>query len=115
MVRVKKGKAARKHRKHLLKHTKGFRWGRKAKFALAKDALLHGWKYSYRDRRAKKRTRRQNWNIQINSLSRELGLPYNKLIHGMKLKKIELDRKVLSELAEKNPEIFKKIVAEVQK
>lgn len=115
MVRVKKGKAAHKHRKNVLKNTKGFRWGRKSKFALAKDALLHSWSYSYRDRRNKKRDIRQNWNIQINAKSRELGLPYNKLIHGLKIKNIELDRKILSSLAKTNPELFEKVVAEIKK
>lgn len=114
MVRVKKGLSANKRRKNLLKYAKGFRWGRKSKFRLAKDALLHAWKYSYRDRRNKKRDIRRNWNIQINGLSRDLGLPYNKLIHGLKLKNIQLDRKILSELASKNPEIFKSIVEEVK-
>lgn len=115
MVRVKKGKAAHKHRKNVLKHTKGFRWGRKSKFALAKDALLHAWSYSYRDRRNKKRDIRRNWNVQINALSRQLGLPYNQLIHGLKEKHIDLDRKILSEMAKSNPEIFEKIVNEVKK
>lgn len=115
MVRVKKGKAAHKRRKNVLKNAKGFRWGRKSKFALAKDALLHAWSYAYRDRRNKKRDIRQNWNIQINAMSRELGLPYNKLIHGLKLKNIELDRKILSSVAKTNPEIFKKIVEEAKK
>jgi large subunit ribosomal protein L20 len=115
MVRVKKGKAAHKRRKNVLKNAKGLRWGRKSKFALAKDALLHAWSYSYRDRRNKKRDIRQNWNIQINALSREFGLPYSKLIHGLKLKNIELDRKILSSIAKTNPKIFEKIVEEAKK
>lgn len=110
MVRVKKGKAAHKHRKHLLEYAKGFRWGRKSKFRQAKEGLLHAGNYAYRDRRNKKREFRKNWNIQINAMSRQLGLPYNKLIHGMKENKIEVNRKILAELANKNPEIFQKIV-----
>ena len=115
MVRVKKGKSARKHRKNLLKHAKGFRWGRKSKFAAAKEALMHGWQYAYRDRRAKKRTIRQKWNLQINALSRENGIPYSKFIHSLKENKIELDRKILSELAKKYPDVFSKIVEKVKK
>lgn len=114
MVRVKKSTAARKHRRHLLKHAKGFKWGRKSKLRLAKDALRHAWTYAYRDRKAKKRTNRQLWELQINAAVRPLGINYSKFIHGLKIKKIEMDRKVLSELAKKFPETFAKIVEEVK-
>ena len=114
MPRVKRAVQARKHRKHLMKHAKGFKYGRKSKFKLAKDALRHAWTYAYRDRKAKKRTFRNLWNIQINALSRENGITYSRLIDGLKKKKIELDRKVLSELANRYPEIFVKIVEEVK-
>lgn len=113
MVRVKKGLSAHKHRKHLLKHAKGFKYGRKSKYKLAKDALRHAWTFSYRDRKVKKRDFRQLWQLQINAASRPLGINYSKLIHGLKLKNIELDRKILSQLIIKNPEIFQKIVEEV--
>jgi large subunit ribosomal protein L20 len=112
MTRVKRGVAAKKRKKNLLKNVKGFRWGRKSKFPLAKDALTHALGYAYRDRRTKKRTIRQNWQIQINAMCRQLGLPYNKFIHNLKNKKIELDRKILSQLAKENPKIFEKIVEE---
>ncbi len=114
MVRVKKGKAARKHRKHLLAYAKGFRWGRKSKFRLAKDALRHAWEYAYRDRRTKKRERRALWQIQINAACRQQGISYSRFIYGLKKNKIELDRKILSGLAQKNPEIFQKIVEKVK-
>ena len=110
MVRVKKGKAARKHRKHLLKYAKGFRWGRKSKYRAAKDALRHAWEYAYRDRRTKKRDRRQLWQIQINAACRQQGISYSRFIYGLKKNKIELDRKILSNLAQTHLEIFKKIV-----
>ena len=106
MVRVKRGKLAHKRRKHLLKYAKGFRWGRKSKYRLAKEALMHAWKYAYRDRKVKKRDFRQLWQLQINALARKNGINYSKLIHGLKENKIELDRKILSELAKKHPEIF---------
>ncbi len=115
MSRVKRATAARKHRKHLLKYAKGFKWGRKSKYKAAKDALRHAWTYAYRDRKTKKRNFRQLWQTQINSLSRQLGITYSRLIHGLKEKKIGLDRKILSELAKKHPEIFEKIVEEVKK
>lgn len=114
MSRIKRAVQARKHRSNLLKHTKGFKYGRKSKFKLAKDALRHAWTYAYRDRKAKKRTFRNLWNIQINALARQNGITYSKFIHGLKVKKIELDRKVLSELANEYPEIFVKIVKEVK-
>ena len=110
MTRVKKGKTAHKHRKHLLAHAKGFKYGRKSKYKLAKDALRHAWTFSYRDRKVKKRDFRQLWQLQINAAARKLGTNYSKLIHGLKLKNIELDRKILANLVEKYPHIFEKIV-----
>lgn len=115
MSRVKRAVQARKHRKHLMKHAKGFKYGRKSKFKLAKDALRHAWTYAYRDRKVKKRTNRNLWNLQINALARENGITYSRLINGLKNKKIELDRKVLSELAKEHPDIFKKIIEEAKK
>ena len=114
MSRVKRAVQARKHRKHLMKHAKGFKYGRKSKFKLAKDALRHAWTYAYRDRKVKKRNFRNLWNLQINALARANGITYSRFINGLKAKKIELDRKVLSELAKERPEIFKKIVEEVK-
>ncbi|MEA3453233.1 MAG: 50S ribosomal protein L20 [Patescibacteria group bacterium] len=110
MVRVKRGKTAHKRRKNLLKHAKGFKWGRKNKYKAAKEALMHAWSYSYRDRRTKKRDRRQLWQIQINAACREHGVSYSKFMGQMKKKKIELDRKILSQLANEKPKIFEKII-----
>ncbi|MFH1820522.1 MAG: 50S ribosomal protein L20 [Candidatus Nealsonbacteria bacterium] len=114
MVRVKRGKAAHKRRKYILKHAKGFKWGRKSKYKLAKDALRHAWTYAYRDRRTKKRDKRQLWQIQINAACRPQGISYSKFIHGLKKNKIELDRKILSQLAQNNPEVFQKIVEKIK-
>ena len=75
---------------------------------------MHAWKYAYRDRKAKKREFRQLWQIQINAACRQLGISYSKFIAGLKKNKIELDRKILSELAKNHPEIFKKIVEKVK-
>ena len=97
-----------------MKHAKGFRQARKSKFKAAKDALRHAWTYAYRDRKAKKRTFRSLWNLQINALARANGITYSRLIEGLKKKKIELDRKVLSELANTYPEVFIKVVEEVK-
>jgi len=115
MVRVKRGKIAHKRRKHLLKYAKGFRWGRKSKYKLAKDALFHAWKYAYRDRKVKKREFRALWQTQINAACRESGISYSKFIYGLKQNKIELDRKILSSLVQNHPEIFEKILETAKK
>jgi large subunit ribosomal protein L20 len=114
MVRVKRGKTARRRRKKLLKLTKGFRWARKSKYRLAKEALSHALRYAYRDRRTKKREFRRLWQTQISAACKKLGLSYSKFIHYLKEKKIELDRKILAQLAKDYPEIFEKIVEEVR-
>ena len=77
--------------------------------------MRHAWSYAFRDRRVKKRTFRNLWNLQINALARENGITYSRFIEGLKKHKIELDRKVLSELANTYPEVFIKIVEEVKK
>ena len=102
-----------------LRRLRWFTWrsmksGRKSKFKLAKDALRHAWTYAYRDRKTKKRTFRNLWNIQINALARENGMTYSRFIDGMKKKNIELDRKVLSQLAKDHPEVFIKVLEEVK-
>ena len=113
MTRVKKGASAHKHRKHLLAQAKGFKYGRKSKYKLAKDALRHAWTYAYSDRKVKKRDFRQLWQLQINGAVRPLGINYSRFINGLKKNGIELDRKILSQLIEKHPDVFKKIVEEV--
>ena len=114
MVRVKGGKFSQKRRKHLLKYAKGFRWGRKSKYRAAKVALMHAWEYAYRDRKAKKRDFRALWQIQINAACRQRGLSYSKFIAGLKKNKIELNRKILANLAQNHPQIFEKIVEKVK-
>lgn len=114
MVRIKRGKIAHKRRKHLLKYAKGFRWGRKSKYRLAKEALMKAWSYSYRDRKVKKREFRKLWESQISAASRNFGISYNKFIHELKEKGIELNRKILAQLAREKPEIFEKIIEKVK-
>ena len=113
-MRIKRGKITHRKRERLLKYTKGFHWGRKSKYRLAKEALLHAWTYTYRDRKRKKREFRRLWQIQINAACRQHGLSYSKFICGLKQKKIELDRKILAKLAQNQPEIFEKIIEEVK-
>jgi len=114
MARVKRGLIAQKKRENTLKHTKGFRWGRKSKFKQAKEALMHAWTYAFRDRKTKKREFRKLWHIKIGAACKQEGLSYSQFIHKLKKKNIELDRKVLSQLAENHPETFKKIIEEVK-
>lgn len=111
MPRVKRGVIANKRRRNVLKHTKGFRWGRKSKERAAKEALLHAWVHAFQGRKEKKRVYRQLWNVKINAAVRAEGLSYSKFIAGLKKNKIALDRKVLADIAEHEPEVFKKIVA----
>ncbi len=114
MPRVKRGTIAHKHREKVLKLVKGFRWGRKSKERLAKEALLHGLRRKFRGRKEKKRTFRQTWNVRVNAGARAEGVSYSKLISGLKRKNILLNRKMLSELAEHEPAVFRKIVESVK-
>lgn len=114
MPRVKRGIIAAKRRRKILKYAKGFKWGRKSKERAAKEALLHAWTHAYRDRRVKKRTARALWQIQLNAAVRPEGLNYSQFMHGLKKANIELDRKVLSELARNHPGVFKEIISKAK-
>lgn len=111
MPRVKRGTIAIKRRRKILSYTKGFRWGSKSKERAARTALLHAWSHAFKDRKRKKRSFRQLWNIRINAAARENGATYSRLIQTLKKQHIDLNRKVLAELAEKEPEIFAVVVA----
>jgi large subunit ribosomal protein L20 len=110
MSRVKRGTIRARKRAALLKQAKGYRWGRKKIPRLAKVAIIKAGVYQYRDRRQKKRNMRALWQVRINAAARAHGLSYSKFIHLLKLKHIELDRKILSLLAGEHPQIFAKIV-----
>ncbi len=110
MPRVKRGKTANKRRKNILKHTKGYMWTRHSKYRQAKEALLHAWSFQFADRKKKKRNFRRLWQIKIGAGARLNNLSYSQLIHRLKVAKIELDRKILADLAHHEPEIFKKVV-----
>lgn len=110
MTRIKGGLLHAKRRRGILKHTKGYKWGRKSKIKVAKVAKMKAGQYAFASRRAKKRSSRQLWNVRINAAVRDLGLSYSQLIGLLKKKQISLDRKVLSTIAQKYPALFKKIV-----
>jgi len=108
-MRVKRGFKARKRRKKILKLAKGFRGGRSKLFRTAADSVDKALMYAYRDRRRRKRDFRRLWIARLNAAARINSLSYSKFIHGLKNAKVELDRKVLAELAISHPEDFSKI------
>lgn len=110
-MRIKRGYKARKRRKKVLKLAKGFRGGRSKLFRTAADAVDKALKYAYRDRKARKRDFRKLWIIRINAAARMNDLSYSKFIHGLKLANIDLDRKVLADLAISDPAAFSQIAA----
>jgi large subunit ribosomal protein L20 len=114
MARVKRGVAASKRRKNVLEKAKGFRWRRSKNYAAAKEALLKAGKYAYRDRRKKKSVNRSLWILRLNNAIRPLGFTYSKFIALLKSKKVEIDRKVLSQMAVENPAVFAKLVEKIK-
>ena len=106
MPRVKRGVAARKRRKRILKQAKGYFGARSRLHRVAREAVERGWRYAYRDRKQRKRQFRALWITRINAAAREHELSYSRLIHGLKLAGIELDRKVLAQLALDDPKAF---------
>ena len=108
MARVK-STSARRHRK-FLKRAKGFKQARRVRIKVAKEALLHAGQYAYHGRKLRKRDLRNLWIIRLNAAVREEGLSYSKFIASLKRSKIELDRKILADIAVNDPNTFKKIV-----
>ncbi len=114
MPRVKRGVTAHARHKKILKLAKGFRGRRKNVFRIAKQAVMKAGQYAYRDRRTRKRVFRQLWIARINAASRELGVTYSKFMAGLKKAQIDLDRKVLADMAVNDPAGFGSIVAKVK-
>ena len=114
MARVKRGKTSKAKHKKVLKAAKGY-WGRrKNTIRVAKQAVEKAMQYAYRDRRRNKRNFRSLWIQRINAGVRAEGLTYSKFIDGLTKSKINIDRKVLADIAYNNPETFKSIVKKVQ-
>lgn len=109
-MRVKKSVTARNRHKKILAQAKGMQHNRTRSYRLAKQAVTRALEYSYRDRRNKKRDLRSLWITRINAAARLEGTTYGKLIAGLKASKIELDRKILSELAVSEPKAFAAVV-----
>ncbi len=114
MTRVKRGVLKTKTRRNILKQVKGYRFGRSTKEAMANDAIAHAGAYAFAHRRDKKGDMRRLFNVKINAGVRPEGLTYSKFIDALKKKNIEVDRKILANLAEFNPETFKRVLAQVK-
>ena len=110
MTRVKRSVHARKKRREVLERTKGFRGEANSSYKRAKEAMFKADAYAYRDRRNRKRDFRRLWITRINAATRLEGMTYAKFIHGMALAGIELDRKVLADIAVRDPETFRRFV-----
>ncbi len=111
MTRVKRGVTKHRRHKKLLKMTKGHQGVRHTLYRRAHESLIHALKYSYAHRREKKGDMRRLWNIRINAAARANGISYSKLIHGLKLAGVEVNRKMLADLAIREPDAFAQIVA----
>jgi large subunit ribosomal protein L20 len=106
MARVKRSVNAKKKRREVLEAAKGYRGLKKNTYRKAKEQMLKSLSYAYRDRRARKRDFRRLWIIRINAGARQNGLSYNQFMHGLRKAEIELDRKVLADLAVSDPKAF---------
>ena len=114
MPRVKRGKTALRRRKKLLKEAKGYYGARSKSYRKARETLMRAWAYAYRDRKTKKRTMRSLWIVRINAAARLSNLSYSEFMGGLKKADIELDRKVLADMAVHDPKGFEQI-AEIAK
>jgi large subunit ribosomal protein L20 len=114
MPRVKRGVTARARHKKILALAKGYRGRRKNVFRIAKQAVMKAGQYAYRDRRTRKRVFRRLWIARINAASRGMGVTYSKFMAGLKKAQIDIDRKMLAELAVRDPAAFSGIVEKVK-
>jgi large subunit ribosomal protein L20 len=108
--RVKRGVHARKKRREVLERAKGYRGARSRRFRVAREQLLHSGQYAYRDRRAKKREFRRLWITRIGAAARRNGMSYSSFIQGLRGAELDLDRKVLADIAARDPKGFSALV-----
>ena len=111
MSRVKRGVAANKRKKRILRQARGYYGSRHGLLKTAREAVERGWKYAYRDRRQRKREFRALWIARINAAAREHDLSYSRLMHGLKQAGVEMDRKILAQIAVEDPKVFGELVA----
>jgi large subunit ribosomal protein L20 len=114
MPRVKRGVTAHARHKKILALAKGYRGRRKNVFRIAKQAVMRAGQYAYRDRRTRKRVFRQLWIARINAASREAGVTYSRFMAGLRKAQIEIDRKVLADMAVNDPAAFGSLVEKVK-
>jgi large subunit ribosomal protein L20 len=114
MPRVKRSVAARKKRRKVLDQAKGYFGSRHSRYKVAKEQVEHSLVYAYRDRKARKRTMRRLWIMRINAAARAEGLSYNQFVAGCRKAGIELDRKVLADIAVSDPTAFGKIAEQAK-
>lgn len=115
MARVKRGMMARKRHTKLLLQAKGYQGSRSRRYAVAKQTVMKALSYAFRDRRARKRDFRRLWIVRINAAARMCGLSYSRLMHGLKTAGIVIDRKMLADLAVRDMDAFRQIVAQISK
>jgi large subunit ribosomal protein L20 len=114
MPRVKRGVTARARHKKVLEQAKGFRGRRKSVYRVAKEAVMKAGQYAYRDRRQKKREFRALWIARINAAARNLGMTYSAFMNGLKKASIDIDRKVLADIAVHDKEAFARIASQAK-
>ncbi|MDZ4717664.1 MAG: 50S ribosomal protein L20 [Roseiflexaceae bacterium] len=115
MARVKRGMMARKRHKKLMNQAKGYWGSRSRRFRVARQTVMKALSYAYRDRRNRKRDFRKLWIIRINAAARLHGLSYSRLINGLKIAGIEMDRKILADMAVRDPASFTRVVEQIQR
>jgi large subunit ribosomal protein L20 len=110
MARVKRSVHARKSRRTVMTRAKGFRGARSRRYRVANESVLHAMRYQYRDRKKRKSEFRKLWITRINAAARQEGLSYSRFMHGLKRAEIEVDRKILADLAVRDPDAFRSLV-----
>ncbi|MBC8074634.1 MAG: 50S ribosomal protein L20 [Chloroflexales bacterium] len=114
MARVKRGVMVRKRHKKLMNQAKGYRGGRSRRYKVAHETVMHALSYAYRDRRNRKRDFRRLWIQRINAAARLNGMSYSQLIFGLNRAGIQLDRKILADMAVRDPAAFAGVVSQVR-
>lgn len=114
MTRVKRGTTSLKRRRNVLVQVKGYRFGRSSKERQAREAIAHAGAHAFAHRRDKKNDRRRLWQVRLNAALRPLAVSYSKFIGMLKAKNVELDRKILSDIAHNHPQTFEKIVSQIK-
>lgn len=115
MTRVKRGIITKKKHKKIKKETKGMRGARKRTIKSGREALIKAYSYAYRDRKVKKRNLKRIWITRLNAYLKSYNISYSQFINLLKKNNIEIDRKILADLAVKNPQVLNKIIEEIKK